>query len=174
MCQESTELLRIDSLTGLILILKFRVDTLIPNINSQTFWPQVISHVTNGIIFFFFSTSPISALFAALRIPAWQAAPKSMVKRMQEQTGEEMWQNRNLQRWTCLLMFRQVPHPRKVRLHPKVRGYSFIAKGKSESRMRKNQNPTQRRILKCGCKMHTLAAWSFQEEAVLVRPIACK
>ena len=63
------------------------------------------------------------------------------------------------------------------------------------------QNPTQRRVLKCGCKMHTLAGWlmdaakgklvatkeesgdvdlseyetgSFQEEAVLGRPTAHK
>ena len=35
MCQEPTELLWIGCLTGLILILKFKFDTLIPNINSQ-------------------------------------------------------------------------------------------------------------------------------------------
>ena len=33
---------------------------------------------------------------------------------------KEVWQNRNLQRRTCLHMFRQAPHPQKVRLHPKV------------------------------------------------------
>ena len=36
-----------------------------------------------------------------------------------------MWHNRNLQRRTCLLMFRQVPHPRKVRWRPKVQVYSY-------------------------------------------------
>ena len=48
-----------------------------------------------------------------------------------------MWQNRNLQRWTCLLMFRQFPHPRKVRLHPRSPGI-LKAMGKPESRMRRN------------------------------------
>ena len=47
------------------------VDTLTPNINSQIFWPKVISHVTDGTIFLICSTSAISALLAALRIPAW-------------------------------------------------------------------------------------------------------
>ena len=36
-CQEATELLRIGCLTGLTSILKFRFDTMIPNINLQTF-----------------------------------------------------------------------------------------------------------------------------------------
>ena len=70
MCQEPTELLWIGCLTGLILILKSRFDTLIPNINSQTFWTKVILHVTNGAIFFVCSTSGTSALFADLRT-AW-------------------------------------------------------------------------------------------------------
>ena len=58
MCQEPTELLWIGCLTGLILILKFKFDTLIPNINSQTFWPKVISHVTDGTIFSFVQHQP--------------------------------------------------------------------------------------------------------------------
>ena len=56
MCQEPTELLWIGCLTELILILKFKFDALTPNVNSQTFWPKVISHVTNGTIFFICST----------------------------------------------------------------------------------------------------------------------
>ena len=48
----------------------FRFDTLIPNINTQTFRPKVISHVTNGTIFFTCSKSVISAPLAAQRIPA--------------------------------------------------------------------------------------------------------
>ena len=55
------------------------------------------------------------------------SCPKTMAKRMQEpKEKKEVWQHRNLQRRTCLLMFRKVPHPRKVRLHPKVRGYSQL------------------------------------------------
>ena len=51
------------------------------------------------------------------------SCPKTMAKRMQEKEKMKVWQNRNLQRRTCLLMFRQVPHPRKVQLHSKVWGY---------------------------------------------------
>ena len=50
---------------------KIKYVTLTPNINSQTFWPKVISHVTNGTIFFSCVTSAISAPIAALRISAW-------------------------------------------------------------------------------------------------------
>ena len=44
--------------------------------NLQTFWPEAISHVTNGTIFFICSTSVISAPLVAQRKPAWLAAPK--------------------------------------------------------------------------------------------------
>ena len=52
---------------------------------------------------------------------------------------QEVWQNRELQRGTCLLMFRQVPHPHQIRLqlHPKVQGHSQ-QRVKPESRMRIN------------------------------------
>ena len=47
------------------------------------------------------------------------SCPRTMAKRMQKEKGEERSVVKsNLQRWTCLPMFRQVPHPRKVRLHP--------------------------------------------------------
>ena len=63
---------------------------------------------------------------------------KTMGKRMQEQKRTwKKWQNRHLQRWTCHLMFRQVPQPRKFRLHLKARRYSQ-QQGKPESRMRGN------------------------------------
>ena len=65
------------------------------------------------------------------------SCPKTMAKRMQEQKGEEVWQNRNLQRRTRLLMFRQVPHPRKSPIaseSPEI----LTATGKPESRMRRN------------------------------------
>ena len=48
-----------------------------------------------------------------------------------------MWQNRNLQRRTCLLMFRQVLHPRKSPSKSKSTGI-LTASGKPESRMRRN------------------------------------
>ena len=55
---------------------------------------------------------------------------------MQEQK-KELWRNGNLKLWTCLHMFRQVPHPQKVRLHPNVSGYSQLQE-KPESKMRRN------------------------------------
>ena len=68
---------------------KIQVPRMIPNINSQTFWSKAISHVTNGIIFFICSTSVISALLVALRIPPWLSRTKKMAKRVQEQKDEE-------------------------------------------------------------------------------------
>ena len=69
-----------------------------------------------------------------------------------------MWQNRNLQRRTCHLMFRPVPHPRKVWLHAKVRGYSQL-RGNTKAGWEETQNPTHRRVLKRDFVMHTLAVW---------------
>ena len=74
-----------------------------------------------------------------------------------------MWRNRNLQRWSSLHMFRQVPHPQKVRLHPKVRWHSWLRR-KFKAGWEEIQNPTQRRVLKRDCKkMHTLAGWWTQQ-----------
>ena len=96
-CQERTELLGIGCLTGFIWISRFILGTSTPNIDSQTYWPQVISHVTNGTTFFICSTSAISALSAALRNSAWLAAPKRWrrgCKNKKKKTG--LWQNPSL------------------------------------------------------------------------------
>ena len=71
MCQGPMEFLLIGCLTEIIWTPRFRLGSLTPNINSQTFWPQVSWHVLNGTIFFICSTSAISPLLAALRIPVW-------------------------------------------------------------------------------------------------------
>ena len=134
--KKATELLWIDCLAGLILSLKFGFDTLTPNINSQTLWPKVISHVTSGIIFFIFQHQPLH-LHLLRYTSSLISCSKKMAKRMLEQKGEEVWQNRNLQRWTCLHLFRQVPHRRKFRLHPIAQGI-LIATVKLERRMRRN------------------------------------
>ena len=122
MCQEPTELLWICCLTGLIWTPGFKFVPLTPNINSQTFWSKQISHVMNGTILFICSTSAISAPLAALRIAACQAAPAQWRRGCRsKKKKKELWQNRNLQQWTCLISLRQVPPPQQVRWHVKVR-----------------------------------------------------
>ena len=68
-----------------------------------------------------FTNSHVSSICCAKKSRLISCA-KTMAKRMQDKKKrKELWQNRNLQRWTCLHMFRDVRHPQKVRLHPKVR-----------------------------------------------------
>ena len=160
MCQEPTELLWIGCLTWLISTLKFRFDTLIANINSQTFWPRVISHVTNGIIFFICSTLAISAPLAALRIPAWSAAPKRWRKGMQEQKGEE--RSVTISKSTAMKLSSRVPtrsSSAKSLVASKSREI-LIATGKPEKAgWEEIRNPTQRRVLKRNWQMNTLKGW---------------
>ena len=123
-CQEPTGLLWIGCLTGWMWIPRFKLGTSISNINSQTYWPKVISHVTNGTIFFNCSTSTISALSAALRISALLAAPKRWrrgCKNKKKKTG--LLRNQSRRRWTWHQLSRQVPHPWTIRLRRKDRGY---------------------------------------------------
>ena len=107
-------------------------------------------------VFLVCSTSAISSLSAALRISAWWAALKRCRKGYRsKREKKQLWQNRNLQRRTCLLMFLQVPHPRKIWLHPRVRVYSQL-RGNLKAGWKEIQNPTQRRVLKHDCKIHNL------------------
>ena len=97
-------------------------------------------------------------------------------------------------------MFWQVPHPKEVRLHPKVWGYSWPRGNLPESRMRRNSksdaaSSSQVRLQDAylGGLMDTATGkpaetneesgdvdlsesetWSLHEEAVTVRPVACK
>ena len=75
--------------------------TLIPNINSQTFWPEVISY-------FICLTPATSALLAASRIPAWWAAPKRWRRGCRNRRKKNCGKITNLQRRTCLLMIRLI------------------------------------------------------------------
>ena len=62
--------------------------TLIPNIHSQTFWPKVISHVTNGTIFLhLFNIRHFSSTCCAKNSSLIRCL-KTMAKRMQEQERE--------------------------------------------------------------------------------------
>ena len=154
MCQEATELLWIGCVTGSTWIQKIKVDTLKPHINSQTVRPKVISHVTNGTIFFICSTSDISALLAALRTPAWWAAPKRWREGCRsKREKKDVWQ---IEMYSDELVFSCSD--------------KFVIREKSDCIEKSGdtpcyaenlkagweeiENPTQRRVLKRGCKMH--------------------
>ena len=99
---------------------KFKSVTLTPKTNSQTCWQKGISHVTSGTIFFIFNISHLSSTCFA-RNSSVTSCATTMAKRMQEQKGEERSVAKSK---STAMMFRQIPYPRKVRLHPKVWGYS--------------------------------------------------
>ena len=159
MFHESTELLWIGCLTGSTWTPRSKSVTLTPNINSQTLWPKGIStrDEWNNLLHMFkishFSSTCCAKDSSLISCP-------TMAKRIQEQKEEEIIVSKskptamNLQQWTCLLLFRQVPHPQQVRLHLKVRGCQWES---IQTLL------TQRRLLKCGFKMHTLAGrWKQQ------------
>ena len=87
--------------------------------------------------------SPFSSTCTALRIPAWLAAPKRWRRGCSRNRREknEVWQNPNLQRWTSLQLFWQVPHPRKIWLHPEIRWNSWL-QGNRQAGWEKIQSPT--------------------------------
>ena len=115
--------------------------------------------MTNGTVFFICSTSAISALLAAPRIPAWQAAPKRWQRGCRNRRKKkELWQNQNLQLWTCLQLIRQVPHPRKIRMHPEARVNSQL-QGNLKAGWEEIRDLTKRRVLKWSWKMKTLVGW---------------
>ena len=72
----------------------------------------------------------------------------------------ELWQNRNLQRWTCLHMFRQVPHPQISETQ------SCRETGKQDEK--KFRDLKKRRVLKWSRKMYTLAGgwWMTARESL--------
>ena len=60
-----------------------------------------------------------------------------------------------------LTLSRQVLRLCRFWLHPKVRGYAQL-QGNLKAGWEEIRNPTQRRVLKWSCKMHTLAGWWAQ------------
>ena len=105
---------------------------------AQTCWPKVISHVTNGAIFFICSTSAISATLAALRIPAWWAAPKRWRRGCRSKNEKkELWQKSKI--YSDELVF-TCSHKVLIRKSPIASNSPRIltATGKPESRMRRN------------------------------------
>ena len=135
MCQEPTELLWIGCLTGLISILIFKFDTMIPNINSQTIWPKVISHVTNNLLHLF-NISHFSSACCS-RNSSLISLPQTMAKRIQEQNGEE--RNVAKSKSTAMNLSSLVPtssSSAKSLIASKSPGI-LTASGRPESRMRR-------------------------------------
>ena len=116
MCPGPTELLFVGCLTELILILKFRFDTLTPRTNSQTYWQREISQVMNGIIFCVCSTSAISVpLIVSKRCR--KEHMKMQVKKESQQNQNRWWIWYHDTAWgirTCLPQLH-----RKARCKPK-------------------------------------------------------
>ena len=79
----------------------------------------------------------------------------SLLQRRRQDCGISKTQ----QRWTWLQLSRQVPPPWTIRLRRKARRYSNHLQGNLTRGQEEIQNPTQRRVLKEGWKMHTLAGW---------------
>ena len=137
-------------LTGLILILKFRFDTLIPNINSQTFLTK--GNLTRDEwknLLHLFHISHVSSTCCATNF-SLVSCPKTMAKRIQEQKGEE----RSVATSKCTATNLSSHDPTssssaKSPIASKGPGI-LIAVGKPESTMRRNSNPKQRRVLTCG------------------------
>ena len=84
------------------------------------------------------------------------SCPKTMAKRMQERKGKERSVAKS--KSTAMNLSSHVPtssSSAKSLIASKSAGI-LMATGKPESRMRRNsENPTQRRVLKRDCKMHT-------------------
>ena len=158
--REPTELLWIGCLTEFILILKFRFDTLIPKIKSQTF-------LTKNNLLHLFNISHFSSTCCA-KNSSLVSCPKTMAKRMQEQKEEkktcgkiEIYSDELV--FTCSASSSSADSP----IASKSPGI-LIATGKLwKQDEKKNQNPTQRRVLKRGCKMHTSAGWWTQQRGNL-------
>ena len=117
MCQEPTELLWIGCLTGLILQIRYietkhqLADILTEGNFTRDEWNNLL-HLFNISHFSSSCCAKISSLISGPNNDCRKGCRNRREKK-------EVWQNRNLQRWICLLMFRQVLHPQKVPLHPK-------------------------------------------------------
>ena len=125
---------------------KIQIRCIDTNINSQTFWPKVISRVTNGIIFFICSTSAISAPLAAPNISAWQAAPH----------WRRGYKIKHKKKGLC---------PSRVRLHLQFRRCLEPRWNQVAGWILNQVHSTQLRSLKCNWKMPTFAGqWKSSRE----------
>ena len=72
---------------------------------------------------------------------------------------KELCPSRDQQRWIYLLWLRQVLPPHRVRLHLKVRGCRWLRGNPTAGSVLIQAHSTQRRLLKCDQRMHTLACF---------------
>ena len=72
---------------------------------------------------------------------------------------KELCPSRDQQWWTSLLLLRQVLLPHQVRLHLKVLGCRQLRENPTAGWVLSQTHSTQRRLLKCDERMHTLAGW---------------
>ena len=126
-------------------------------INSQTFWPEVISYVDEWYnLLHLFNTSHFCST-CCFKNSSLMSCTKTMAKRMQEQKEEERIVAKSLI-YSVELVLSWSDSSAKNPIASKSPG-ELIATGKPESRMRRIQNLTQRRVLKWSCKLHTLVGW---------------
>ena len=143
MCQEPTGLLWIGCLTGLIWIPRFKFGTSTPNINSQSYWPKVISHVMSGT--FFLICSPSSHFSSTCCDQEFQ------LDQLLQNDGEEDAGTKR-RRQNCgkikdhgdepdIKLSRQAPHPWPTRLRRKSPGILTASTGKTDATTRRNSKP---------------------------------
>ena len=72
---------------------------------------------------------------------------------------KELCPSRDQQWWICHFLLRQVLLPHQVRLHLKVLGSRQLRENPTAGWVLSQTHSTQRRLLKCDERMHTLAGW---------------
>ena len=164
MCQEPTELLLIGCLTELILILKIQIryidtkhqlaDILTKGNFTRDEWNNLL-HLLNISHFSSTCCAKNSSLISC---------PKTMTKRMQEQKGDERIVAKS--KSTAMNLSSHVPTSSSSANSPIASespgAYSQL-RGNLKAGWEEIQNPTQRRVFKRNCKMHTLVGWWTQQ-----------
>ena len=150
MCQELTEFLLIGCLTESIWTPRFKSGTLTPNTRSQTYWQKASSHVMSGTIF--------SVVFNIIHFISLTSC-STVAKRIQNQKEDERVVSKSQPAVMNIssLLRRALP-PHRVRLHLKVRGCRLLRRNPTTG-WKIPTHSTQRRLLKCDWRMHTLAGW---------------
>ena len=159
MCQEPTELLWIGCLTGLILILTFRFDTLsqAPTRTHVEQWQFHTWWMEQSSSFVWYQPFQLHLLHQDLQLDKLlhNCEEDSRSKRRRK----ELCPSRDQQWWIYLLLLRQVLSPHQFRLHQKVQGCRQLRGRPTAGWVLNQAHSTQRRRLKCDSRIHTLAGW---------------